>query len=432
MENNFFKKNQLTLRGIMVGFIILVLMIPMANISSLVQERQNRQTEVSQEVSNKWASNQTINGPVLIIPYIELSLDQKNTFRKLAYFLPSDLNAAVLVTPQTRHRSIFDIVVYQSKVIITGKFDSLNISTLNIPTTAILWNEAFICLGLTDFRGLEDQINIIWDTQQYTFEVGAPMNDFIPNGLKVNIPYHSLTSSQHSFSLELGLRGSQNLSFVPTGKTTKVHMESSWPDPSFTGAFLPTDQAQITEQGFKADWKILDLNRNFPQSFKDTKYEVHTADFGVNFLKGSDHYSKTTRSVKYALLFIGLTLALYYFIEILQQKEVHAFQYVLVGLALCVFYTLLLSISEYLNFNWAYLIAAGSIVLLVTWYTTFVFKSKKIAGTFSLVLTLLYGFIFILIQLQDWALLIGSVGLFVVLAAVMYFSKRINFEKAEL
>ena len=220
MENNFFKKNQLTLRGIMVGFIILVLMIPMANISSLVQERQNRQTEVSQEVSNKWASNQTINGPVLIIPYIELSLDQKNTFRKLAYFLPSDLNAAVLVTPQTRHRSIFDIVVYQSKVIVTGKFDSLNISTLNIPTTAILWNEAFICLGLTDFRGLEDQINIIWDTQQYTFEVGAPMNDFIPNGLKVNIPYHSLTSSQHSFSLELGLRGSQNLSFVPTGKTT--------------------------------------------------------------------------------------------------------------------------------------------------------------------------------------------------------------------
>ena len=123
---------------------------------------------------------------------------------------------------------------------------------------------------------------------------------------------------------------------------------------------------------------------------------------------------------------------MYYFIEILQQKEVHAFQYVLVGLALCVFYTLLLSISEYLNFNWAYLIAAGSIVLLVTWYTTFVFKSKKIAGIFSLVLTLLYGFIFILIQLQDWALLIGSVGLFVVLAAVMYFSKRINFEKAEL
>ncbi len=423
---SFLQANRLTIRGMMVGFIILVLMIPMAQISELVRERQDRQRQVSAEVSNRWASNQTINGPILIIPYLELSPDQKNMFKKLAYFLPAELDFDVKVTPQIRHRSIYKIIVYQSEVMIKGRFDSLNLDRLNLAESSILWNEASLCLGLSDFRGIEEQVQLKWDGQTHSFESGAATNDIVENGLKINLPYRELKSKPHTFSIQMHIKGSQNLSFVPSGKTTQVHMQSTWPDPSFTGSFLPGDQAKITAAGFEANWKVLDLNRNFPQQFKDTKYDVLSSSFGVDFLQGSDHYSKTTRSVKYALLFIGLTLALYYFIEIFQKKRVHAFQYVLVGLSLCIFYTLLLSVSEYIPFDGSYLIVSMAIIIMVYLYTGSVFGSRRIAGIFSGILALLYGFIYVLIQLQDWALLLGSIGLFVILALVMYYSRKLD------
>ncbi len=431
--NSFLHKNRMTIRGMMVGFIILLLMIPIVQISELVREREGRHQEVSREISSKWATHQTINGPVLIIPYLELS-PLKTMEKKSAYFLPAELNMEVEVTPQVRRRSIYEIIVYQSQLQLNGRFDSLNFQSLNVAPELILWDEAFLCLGMTDFRGIEEQITMQWDDtkQVYPFEVGAAVNDFIDNGLKVNLPYQELAKSSHQFSIKLQIRGSENLSFVPTGKTTKVHMVSTWPHPSFTGSFLPTDQAKITTTGFTADWKVLDLNRNFPQQFKNIKYDLSNAPFGVNFLQGSDLYSKTSRSVKYAFLFISLTFAMYFFIEIFQKKQVHAFQYVLIGLALCVFYTLLLSISEYLNFDLAYLIAAVAIITMVAWYTGSVFGSGKIAALFSGVLTLLYIFIYVLIHLQDWALLLGSVGLFAVLACVMYYSKKIDWKEQEM
>lgn len=440
MENtiqSLLQKNRITIRGIMVGFIILLLMIPVLNVSSLVQERSMRQQEVSREISSKWAGRQTINGPVLVLPYLELS-PQKMMERKLAYFLPDELHVNAEVKPQIRRRSIYEIVVYQSEIKMTGTFGKPDIQHLNLTDDHILWDEAFINLGLTDFRGIEDQIVMTWDgdrkdsvAQRLTFEVGAAGNDFISNGLKVSMPYKQLQHETHAFDLTMRLRGSENLSFLPSGKTTLVNMTSSWPHPSFTGSFLPSDQARISATGFNAHWKILDLNRNFPQAFKDTKYDLNNTAFGVNFLRGSDLYSKTSRSIKYAFLFIALTLALYFFIDIFQKKQVHAFQYVLIGLALCIFYTLLLSISEYINFDLAYLIASTAIILMVTAYTLSVFGSRRIAALFSGVMILLYGFIYVMIQLQDWALLLGSIFLFVVLGLVMYYSKKINWKDQE-
>ena len=437
MENtiqSLIQKNRITIRGIMVGFIILVLMIPVLNVSSLIQERSMRQQEVSREISSKWAGQQLIQGPVLVLPYLELS-PQKTMERKLSYFLPDDLNIHVEVKPQIRQRSIYEIVVYQSEIKMTGQFGKPDIKHLNLSEDHILWDEAFINLGLTDFRGIEDQIIMTWDgdrkdsvVQRLTFEVGAAGNDFISNGLKLSMPYKQLQQETHSFDVTMRLRGSENLSFLPSGKTTLVDMTSSWPHPSFIGSFLPSDPARISATGFNAHWKILDLNRNFPQAFKDTKYDLNNTVFGVNFLRGSDLYSKTSRSIKYAFLFIALTLALYFFIDIFQKKQVHAFQYVLVGLALCIFYILLLSISEYLSFDLAYLVASSAIVLMVALYTRSVFGSSRIAALFGGVMILLYGFIYVMIRLQDWALLMGSIFLFVVLGLVMYYSKRINWK----
>ena len=435
--NAFLIKNRITIRGLMVAFIILILMIPMSNVSSLVHEREGRYHEVSAEISSKWATHQTINGPVLVIPYLELS-SQKVMERKLSYFLPQSLNIDIDVKPQIRRRSIYEVVVYQSEIKLAGVFDKLNIQSLNILESNVLWDEAFINLGLTDFRGIEDQVIMSWDdpldsvkNQEFIFEVGAVGNDFITTGLRIPMPFLNLRNNSHTFDIKMKLRGSENLAVVPTGKTTLVNMKSTWAHPSFTGSFLPTDKAKINEHGFEANWKVLDLNRNFPQLFKDTKYDLTNASFGVNFKQGSDLYSKTTRSVKYAFLFISLTFAAYFFIDIFQKKQVHAFQYVLIGLALCIFYTLLLSISEYLNFDLAYIIASSAIIGMVALYTAAVFENRRIAAMFSGVLILLYGFIYVLIQLQDWALLLGSIGLFLVLALVMYYSRKVDWKAPE-
>src|SRR5690606_30303908 len=186
----------------------------------------------------------------------------------------------------------------------------------------------------------------------------------------------------------------------------------------------PTNTPQISEKGFNAEWKVQHLNRNYPQSWKDGNYNIADSRFGITLLQPVDSYAKTMRSVKYAILFIALTFGLYFFIEILQKRTVHPIQYVLVGLALSIFYNLLLSISEYIRFNIAYGIAAAATVALITLYTKSVFHKWKIAMLFGIMLTTLYTFIFILLQLQDGALLFGSIGLFIVLAVVMYYSRK--------
>src|SRR5690606_38349357 len=186
-------------------------------------------------------------------------------------------------------------------------------------------------------------------------------------------------NAPYNFSLSLDLKGSEFLYFVPVGKETNINVTSAWQNPSFDGAFLP-DQREIGDNGFTANWKVLHLNRNFPQQWTGSGYQISSAAFGVNLLLPIDSYQKSMRSVKYAILFIGLTFLIFFFIEMLHKKSVHPFQYVLIGLALCIFYTLLVSISEYSNFNIAYLVASIMTIGLVTAYTYSVFDSKKLAA----------------------------------------------------
>jgi inner membrane protein len=289
-------------------------------------------------------------------------------------------------------------------------------------------HEAFVCIGLNDFRGIEDQLSLSWNDSSHIFNAGMPDDHIIKNGLHTPVALNDndLTKS-NTFKLQLHLRGSENLSFTPVGKTTDVHFTSAWTNPSFDGSFLPVTTPQITEKGFSAEWKVQHLNRNYPQCWKDGNYNIADSRFGITLLQPVDSYSKTMRSVKYAILFIALTFGLYFFLEILQKRTVHPIQYVLVGLALSIFYTLLLSISEYIQFNIAYSIAAAATVALITLYTKSVFHKWKIAMLFGVMLTTLYTFIFILLQLQDGALLFGSIGLFIVLAVVMYYSRKINW-----
>ena len=412
-SNKKSKSTELTIKGAIVAALILILLIPTTLISNLINERLKREESVREEVCSKWASEQTLAGPFLIIPYNEPVSNPKENgalFQtKYCYILPETLNISGKIIPFERYRSIYKITVYQSDLKFNGAFPKIDAKSLNIPEENLLLDKAVLFFELSDFRGIEEQLNINWDNKLLTLGKENTFTTISDYGLTapIELAIEDL-NKEHQFSLNIKLKGSENLKFIPIGKTTETHLSSSWKNPSFTGNFIPGNPAEISENGFKADWKILHLNLKSPQIWKGITYNINESAYGVTLLQSTDSYAKTERSTKYAILFIGLTFALYFFIEILQKKKVHPLQYVLVGLALCIFYTLLLSISEYLDFNWAYLISSASIIILISLYTLSAFKCRKIACIFGTVLSVIYGFIFILIQLQDGALLFGS------------------------
>ena len=292
----------------------------------------------------------------------------------------------------------------------------------------MLWNEAAVFFSVTDVRGLKEEVKLKWNHGDLELIPGKFSNDQFPNALSGMIPLTQETiDSGGEFTIHLRLNGSQNLMFVPVGKQTSVEMHSPWPDPSFTGSYLP-DLRQGSDSGFNANWKVLYLNRNYPQQWNNKTYDLRNSAFGVTLLVPVDVYQKSMRSVKYAILCIVLTFTAFLLIELIYRKPIHALQYALVGFALCIFYTLLLSISEYLLFNTAYLISATATILLIAWYVKNVFKSGGMALFVGVLLAGMYGFIFVLIQSQDYALLMGSIGLFIALAMVMYFSRRVKWE----
>jgi inner membrane protein len=419
-----------TVKAIIVSGMILGLMIPTLFISNLVGDRASRKEEVLNDVRDKWASSQTVTGPLLMVPYLEhvIGDDGKpRVIQRMAYFLPEHLRIKADMQPRIRYRSIYKVPVYEGNVAMEGDFSALPLGALQIAPQDLLLAQATLCLGLGDPRGIEEPLEVRWDDQALVLNAGVPGNEVLESGMNVAPPLTD-PASVHRFSVRLRLKGSDKLYFTPLGKTTEVGLSSTWPTPSFDGSFLPMDKT-VSDKGFTADWKVLYLNRNYPQYWVNKKCDFSASTFGVNLFEASDLYSQTTRCVKYAILFIGLTFGLYFFLEIFQDKKVHLMQYVLVGLALCVFYTLLLSVSEYLGFSIAYGIAGGATVLLIALYTGSVFGKAGVGWLFGSILTALYGFIYVLIQLEDGALLFGSIGLFVILAVVMYYSKRVDWYK---
>jgi inner membrane protein len=423
----------ITVKGFIVGGMILVLLIPTLFIANLVADRASRKEEVLKDVTSMWASDQVVSGPVLMVPYLEHFLGDDGKPRvsqKMAYFLPEHLRMKSDLQPQIHYRSIYKVPVYESNISMEGDFSALPLGALQIAPQDLLLSQASLCLGLGDMRGIEEPSEVRWDDQPLALNAGLPSNDEMETGMSVSPPLEDLNSG-HRFSIRLRLKGSNKLYFTPLGKTTDVHLSSTWPNPSFDGSFLPVGKT-VSNKGFTADWEVLYLNRNYPQYWVNKKYNFEGSSFGVDLFEASDLYSQTNRCVKYAILFIGLTFGLYFFLEIFQERKVHLMQYVLVGLALSVFYTLLLSVSEYLGFSVAYGVAGGATILLIALYTGSVFGKASVGWLFGSMLAALYGFIYVLIQLEDGALLFGSIGLFVILAVVMYYSKRVDWYKGSV
>lgn len=427
-NNNATHSNKVLIKGLITGVLILVMLIPTLFVTNLVEEREQRQKEVVAEVSSKWAGAQRITGPYIVLPYSDTYTGTNNvqvkTLRNLI-LLPEDLNVDGALTPENRKRSIYNVLTYRSNVNVNGSFQTQ--LTKDIDPSTIQWSDAKLCVGISDFKGIEEKITVIFNGVGYDLTPGLPIKEIDSTGLSAAIPLDASTvATKKNFSFSIKLKGSQQLQFIPLSANSKFALRSSWANPSFDGNVIP-NKRDVNEKGFAAQWQFNQANLPFSTVVREGSLKASSLAFGVSMVQPADQYAKTMRSVKYAILFIGLTFALFFIVELMQHKPVHPVQYVLVGLALVIFYTLLLSISEFIAFDLAYLVAATATILLITFYAKGHFQNWKVASVFAAVLSCLYAFIFVLIRLEDTALLVGSIGLFSVLALVMYASRKINW-----
>lgn len=436
-KQSFSERNTVMIKAVFIAIITLLLLIPAAMISNLVYERQNTKNEAINEIGEKWGKEQTITGPFLTIPFtkhIKRYSPKDSTdvwIERTDYLnmLPENLNISGSIAPEKRYRGIFEVIVYNSDISLDGDFSTLNIKDFDIEAKDLHLNNAFLSIGISDLRGIEEQIDLKWGENTKVFNPGTITTNIISSG--INAPLNISVNSNgdilsEPFAFNVKLKGSEYLRFVPVGKITDVELKSDWSTPSFDGAFLP-DHRTVSDSGFVANWNVLHLNRNYPQAWLNSEHRVQESAFGVDLLLPVDNYKKSERSIKYAILFIGLTFLVFFFIEIINKKRVHPIQYILVGLALCLFYTLLLSISEHSSFNFAYLASSVLTIGLISAYTKTVLKSTSLTGLMSGILNILYLFIYVIIQLEDYALLMGSIGLFIILSLVMYFSRKIDW-----
>ena len=440
----------ITFKGITIAVLILVLLIPGAMIQNLIKERQERSRETVQKINDKWSRSQTLCAPLLLVPYTTTKLDKdKKTYYEehTLYITPKELKINASLTPEERHYGIYKAILYKSDIHFEGSFSSL--AHLKIDNSQLHFDKAQIVIGITDLRGVTQNPDFKIDNQTLETTVGVVklfsvsedvvMEEVTKFGsrdsysysknisgktLIVNLKNINLTDSLR-FSCTMQLNGSSAINFIPIGQHTAVTVNGQWQSPSFIGSFSP--ESTVDKEQFNASWNVLSFNREIPEIWSDNNItDLGNNSFGVNLIETVDHYQQNMRSAKYALMFISLTFIVFFFVEIFTKKPIQFFQYVLVGIALILFYSLLLSFSEQIGFGWAYLIASAATLLMITVYFYSLIKQKLATFILAGIMLILYAFLYIILQVEDFALLFGSIFLFVILGVIMFVSNKIK------
>jgi len=436
----YWLKESVSVKLAFIGLLIILLLVPSVLVQNLIQERAQRQDETEKQVSDQYSGEQLIQGPVLVIPYKKQVKESGNSGKEIIkdvtnnlFLLPNELAYNANVSPDISHRGIFEVVVYNGTVKVSGNFSKVDLASLSITADQLIPEKAKLLFSISDLKGLKTNPQLKIAGQTATAEPAFGDTVFA-NGLQVAVNLSGMVDKTIPFEFNLDLKGSKELSFLHLGKTTDVTVKGNWSSPSFDGRYLPdTRSTDIKSNTFDAKWRMLYYNRPFPQQWVDDLNVLKTkkaddATFGVKLRLPVDQYQKTTRSSKYAILIIMLTFISLFLTEMISKHRIHVFNYVLIGAAMIVYYTLLLSFSEQVGFTFAYLIASAATVILVAAFLRSLIKSFKTAGLFAFILSLFYAFIYVIIQLEDLALLVGSVALFLVVATLMYFSRKINWQ----
>lgn len=418
------RSDRMLLKLILIGLLSVILLIPQQLILHMVSERNATSREAEEEVEQMWSASQRVIGPVVRIP-------GKKNFKQV-YLLPEELRVKGDVRTENRHRGNFDVTVYTADLTLDGSLQMPNLS--DYVDSIYDLSKAEVLLSLSDFRGLSENVVLRLNGKEYPMR--SDKDEELGSVLCCRIPVAELQdSASASYSVRLPLKGSESLMFLPVGNSTSVELTSNCATPSFQGNFLP-DERTVADSGFTATWKVLALNRDFGQSVtrwceygNEVSHSVsmHDNEFGVMMKVPVLQYQQTTRTVKYAYLFIFLTFATVFFVEYRRQTPIHPVQYLLIGTALLVFYALLLSFCEHIPFFWSYVIAMLMTVTLITGYLAGILKIRKTALMVGVLLLALYIFLYILLQMETYALLFGSLGIFVILAVLMYASQKVKW-----
>jgi inner membrane protein len=423
-------RHSILLKLIGIALLVLLLLIPTSMLRALIVERSSLQNNAITEISQNWSSSQTVAGPVLTIPYIKIiKKDSSQVIREKKYlhYLPEQLSISGNITPTIRKRGIYKAALYESSLSISGKFPSPLIDAVKLGAERILYEDAFLQLGISDMRGINNQVLVTWNGTEETAEPGLPTYEIVRSGIHVPLHLQEITpDSAFPFQLHLKLKGSDTILFTPVGKETHASITSPWKSPSFCGEFLP-EKRSISDKGFTGEWNVLHFNRNYPQTWIGSDYDISATTFGVRIITPVQHYQMVTRSVKYAVLIIFLTFIVFFMVEITRKYRVHPVQYLLIGAALILFYALLLSISEQLTFGIAYLIAAGATTTMLSLYTFSILRKIGAMLLFGTLFITMFGFLYVILQSEDYALLLGSTGLFFLLGGIMFLTRKINW-----
>lgn len=452
----------LLIKTAVIAVIGIILLLVLESVSGTIWERQNYQREAKSSVARSWTGTQKVFGPVLVVPYSvkwkteEWSEDGKRkivrnkTRNGKKYILAEKAQLISRVETDIRYQGIYQFPVYSTDLNISGNFtldrmaEGIHVK-LPSPRAVVTYDQPYVSVAVSDARGINSVPLLKWSTKEYAFKAGSQLS-FMDRGIHAPLSVDLLkvikSSSNNSanvellfpFSLDLSLRGMDEIKFYPTALNYQLSLSSPWPHPKFQGDFLPLSRT-ISDQGFDALWEVSSFASNIEEKMalcENNKCEnIMQGSFGVGFIEPVNIYLQSERSLKYGFLFIVLIFVAFFLFEILKRLPIHPIQYALVGLAIALFYLLLLSLSEHMNFLLSYLIAAFGSVLLISFYLITVLRNKKTAFLFGGLLTLLYFTLYIIVSAEDFALLMGSALVFIVLAAVMMATRNIDWYQVE-
>ncbi|MGA3129432.1 MAG: cell envelope integrity protein CreD [Terracidiphilus sp.] len=433
-----FKSRSMGLKLIVVCGLALLMLIPALLMFGLVNDRQNRANEVTRDISNNVGGAQTFLGPTLAIPYDVPPQSQIDHARHGTYLIfPTQASTEIRTKTEERHRSLFKVPVFQADLKMDAAFD-LTGAPSAAPQGAVLdWSHAEIVVGVSDARGAMADAPLSVDGKTSTMvpaEVAQRISIGGDQSPSLNLTLFgadagAIAKPEARFNATATLRfsGAQRIALLAYGKTTHLAMHGDWPNPSFDGGFLPISRT-ITKGGFTADWSVPFIARGVrAEGQSDTITALDATALGVSFVEVADPYQSVNRSVKYAPLFLGLLFLSYFIFEVTTGKRVHPAQYILVGVAQIIFYLLLLSLAERIGFDFAFLMGGAATVLLLAANAGWIFSSRTQGVRALVIFSLLYGLIYMLLRLEDNALLVGAIASFLAVAAAMYFTRSIDW-----
>ncbi len=444
-------RNSLFLKCLVIGVLAILMLVPLGMIEGLIAERASRRAEAIASVQASFAGPQTVALPFFVWPYTEQwseqSFDAANRVRaipmsesrSLVWFADQAQAAADVVVKNERYRGIHRVRTFESAMVIDGAMNWPDRSQIKPSAEGrrIVWGEPRMVLPISDVRGIRGTPAISFNGQALRFREGTQL-PMLAAGL--HVPMALLSDESARFSISLELAGTERLAFSPTAATSVVIVKSAWPDPHFSGSYLPRDRT-VSANGFSAEWSISALASDVQQQVRHLASQTRSEQrpqhaparvdaFEVGFIEAVNTYLLAERSAKHGALIIVLVFGAMFLFDVPRSLNAHPLQYAFVGLALVIFFLLLLSLSEHIAFGIAYLIAASACTSLITYYLSYVLANQRRALGFGAALIAMYATIYSILISEGTALLMGSVLLFMVLAAVMIITRKIDWRKA--